>query len=69
VKDKDVVGIATCQPVKCPTCGLPAAVILPDGSVQIASRHGGQTHYTVISIATLLKGISKSRLRAELERR
>ena len=34
--------------VKCGDCDRAAAIILPDGSVQVQSRHGGANHHTVI---------------------
>jgi hypothetical protein len=40
-------------PVYCAQCARPVAMILHDGSVEIASRHNGVTHYTVIPAAAL----------------
>ena len=35
----------------------PAAVILPDGSIHIQSRHEGATHHTVIPVRMVIDGL------------
>lgn len=47
----------SCQRINCGNCSRPAALLLPDGSVQVQSRHGGATHYTVISVTFLVNAL------------
>lgn len=56
-----------CKPVTCGNCARCAAVQLPDGSIQVQSRHGGATHYTVISVTAIIAGLPiKAALRREV---
>lgn len=51
-----------CGPIRCGDCGRPVATLLPDGSLQIEARHGGQTHYAYISLETIIKQVGKKRV-------
>jgi hypothetical protein len=51
-----------CTSVRCGLCSKAAATILHDGSVQIESRHNGQTHTTVLTLRDIIKSAGKRRV-------
>ena len=51
-----------CTTVRCGLCSKAAATILHDGSIQIESRHNGQTHITVLTLRDVIKSAGKRRV-------
>jgi len=43
--------------VKCGTCARSCAVVLPDGSLQVTSHHGGTSHITIIPVQMIVEAL------------